>query len=243
MCRFRLALPVLAVALLGLPVPQAASAAAAGRQPTVFARTAIQLGPFRVLTVRTCLEAAPPAGTGRPVAAPVTLQYRRSPAGRWHRLLTIRPAPGNYCASLAPAWRATARAPATNGYYRLSFAGTAALRPSASPVVHLRRDLTRITSFQVVPHQVGRGAAITITGRLWRYTTTWLPYAGRHVVILFRYQGDWYYFLAKPRTNALGYFSGRFTARVTARWIAQYDGDAAHFGSATRSVAVTVNKG
>jgi hypothetical protein len=141
-----------------------------------------------------------------------------------------------------PAAASAAPAPAgTSGYDRLSFAGPAAPRPAASPAVPLRRDRTRITSFRVVPRQVRSGAAITISGRLWRHATTWRPYAWRHVVILFRYQGNWYYFLARPVTNALGYFGGRFTARVTARWIARYNGNATHFGSASRSVAVTVN--
>lgn len=244
MWRCRLALPVLLSAGL-LLVPGAASAARRdppAAAPTSFTRTVITLGAFRGLTVRGCLDQTRPGQPPRPVSQAVTLEYRRGQSGAWRTLDVIRPtAHSNYCAAGAPAWSAVISAPATAAWYRLSFAGTAALSAAASHPVRLWRSPTRVTRYQVTPRRAADGAAITISGRLWRHAAAgWVPYAGRRVVVLFQYKGDWYYFLSRPRTNALGYFSGRFTVHVTAVWVAQFDGDSTHFGSASAPVRVTV---
>jgi hypothetical protein len=44
----------------------------------------------------------------------------------------------------------------------------------------------------------------------------------------------------EPRTNAGGYFSGRFTVYVTAKWRAMYGGDKTHFSCNSSQIKVTV---
>jgi hypothetical protein len=247
MRRCRQALPALLslagiAALLLVPPPASARAGsrAAARQPTSFARAAISLGAFKSLRVRACLETTTAGKTAPAAGQSVTLQYRLAASGPWRGLRSIGPAAGSSYCGAGPAWVATAAAPAGDAFYRLRFAGTAGLRPAVSAAVHLWRDETRVTGFSVTPRRLAAGGAVTVAGRLWRRGPGWHPYPGRAVVILFRYGGEWYYFLSRPRTNAGGYFSGRFVARVSARWVAQYDGDGTHFGSASPAIPVTV---
>jgi hypothetical protein len=248
--RCGLALPVVLSAaslslLLAPPVASAARRASAAPAPISFTRTVITLGVFRGLTVRGCLDETRPGQPARPVSQPVTLEYRTRPGAAWRRLRVIRPTAGsNYCATGSPAWSAMVTAPVTAAWYRLSFAGTAALSAAASRPVRLWRSPTRVTAYRVTPRRAADGAAITVSGRLWRHAAAgWVPDPRRHVVVLFRYRGDWYYFLSRPLTNALGDFSGRFTVHVTAVWVAQYDGDHTHFGSASAPVGVKVTGG
>jgi hypothetical protein len=256
-CRLALSalLPLAGLAAL-LPAAQPASAGLAGARPrpgasspparraTAFTRTVIRLGAFRVLTVQACLEETSGSQSALAAGQAVTLQYRVVATRPWRGLRTITPGAGSsYCAARGPAWRATVTAPASGAFYRLSFAGTAALAPAVTVGVHLWRDATRVTGFTVTPRRVAAGGAITISGRLWRRAAGWQPYPGRAVLILFHYQGEWYVFSFRPQTNGGGYFSGRFVARATARWVAQYDGDSAHFGSASPAIPVTVTGG
>ena len=160
-----------------------------------------------------------------------------------------------YCPGRSPLWTISVNAPDQNAYYRLRFAGTQTLRVSVSKVRHLWREDTRITDFKVSPRHVHAKGAITISGRLWRAATTpalqvlagqpapWTPYAGRKVAIMFIYHGAAYVFNSKPKTNSQGDFSGLFTAYVTAKWLAQYNGDKTHFASPSPHVKVTVSGG
>jgi hypothetical protein len=222
-------------------------------QTTGFRRTDIELTASDALTVKSCLVDTSPGRSGVPVNSPVALEYRRSTRGAWKQLITIEPTFGvPYCAHHAPLWTIAVNAPAQNAYYRLRFGGTQTLRVSVSKVRHLWRVETRITKFKVSPRHAHANGVITVSGRLWRATTakrgststdsvSWTPYAGRKVAIIFVVRGDAYAFDSKPKTNAEGYFSGLFTAYETAQWLAQYDGDKTHFGSASRRLKVTVS--
>ncbi len=175
MPRCRLALPVVLSAaglslLLAPPAASAARRAPVAPAPTSFTRTVIALGAFRGLTVRGCLDETRPGQPARPVSQSVTLQYRLRQAAAWRRLRVIRPTAGsNYCATGSSDWSAAVTAPVTGAWYRLSFAGTAALSAAASRPVHLSRSPTRVTAYRVTPRRAAGGAAITVSGRLWRH--------------------------------------------------------------------------
>lgn len=221
-------------------------------QTTGFKRTSMTLSAFGVLTVKTCLLDTSPGRSGTEVNAPVSLQYGRSARGRWKPLITIQPTHGvRYCPGHSPLWTITINAPEQNAYYRLRFAGTATMRVSVSKARHMWRDATKITSFKITPRHVHAKGAVTVSGRLWRANTTpgsstpdngpWTPYAGRKVAILFIYKGQAFVFNVEPKTNAQGDFSGLFTAYVTAKWLAQYNGDRLHFGATSPQIRVKVS--
>ena len=224
-------------------------------QTTGFKRTSIELSAFGVLTVKTCLVDTSRGRSGTQVNSPIALEYGHSAKPRWKQLITIEPTYGvSYCPGRSPLWTIAVNAPAQNAYYRLRFAGNPTLRVSVSNVRHLWREDTRITDFKVSPHHLHAKGAITISGRLWRAATAknssssarsghWTPYAGRKVAIMFIYHGAAYVFDSKPKTNSQGDFSGLFTAYVTAKWLAQYNGDKTHFASASSHVQVTVSGG
>jgi hypothetical protein len=234
------------LAAAGLVAPAGASAAPARHRgpppataPVRFARTAIQLDAFRGLSVRTCLEAA---RTGRPVREPVLLQSAAGRGGPWRQLAAIAPGSGaaGYCVAGAAAWAAAVPAPAPAAWYRLSFPGTRRLRAASSMPAYRARDVTRITGFRVTPRRLPRGAAVTVSGRLWRQSDGWHPDPGRYVMIVFRYRGEWYYFKPLSRTGPLGYFGGRFIAQVSGPWAARYGGASGVFGSISPFVPVTI---
>jgi hypothetical protein len=212
---------------------------------TGFRHVYMRLGAFSVLRIKACLIVTSGSRARQPVNSPVALQYTRRERGAWQRLATIDPVSGaSYCPHRAPLLQATLVSPFPDGYYRLRYAGNQSLRLSVSKAEHLTRDQTRITSFRVTPRHVAANGAITISGRLWRHDRSgWHPYANRKVQILFYYQGAPYVFDSEPKTNARGFFTGLFTAYVTAKWIARYDGDKTHFFSMTPEIKVTVNHG
>jgi hypothetical protein len=212
------------------------------RQLTGFRHVRLSLSADRHVTARACLVVTSQGSHGRPVNSPVTLQYStHGSKGPWRKAATIRPAAGTkYCAAGSPDWRVRLTAPSPNAYYRLRFGGSHGMQASSSKPAHLWRNSTKITSFTVTPRQVASQGAITISGRLWRHGSSWQPYSGRKVAIQFQYQGKWYVFDFQPRTNSRGYFSGRFTVYVTAKWRAVYGGDTTHFSSASSQIKVTV---
>lgn len=212
------------------------------RQQTGFRHVELSLSADRRVAARGCLVVTSQGSPGRTVNSPVTLQYStRGSKGPWRKLATIRPEGGTkYCAAGSPVWRARLAAHSPNAYYRLRFAGSHGMQASSSKPVHLWRDSTKVTSFTVTPRQVAAQGAITISGRLWRHGGSWQPYANRKVAIQFQYRGKWYVFDFEPRTNSGGYFSGRFTVYVTAKWRAVYGGDKTHFSCTSSQIKVTV---
>jgi hypothetical protein len=212
------------------------------RLPTTFRQVKIALSAFRVLTVKACLNVTSPGETRDSVTDSVTLQDERSTKGPWRNLQVVPATEGGtaYCHYGKSSWRATVLAPVANARYRLSFAANQGLQAAATKAVHLWRYPTRITSFKITPRRVAANGVVTISGRLWHDTTSWHPYARHKVAILFRAQGKWYIYQSEPVTNSGGYFSGRFTTRVTAKWLAQYFGDKRDFVSASPLIKVTV---
>jgi hypothetical protein len=208
---------------------------------TSFKRVKIGLSAFKALSVKACLSVTSPGGAQKSFGSSITLEYASSAKGPWKKLRTIKPTTGiAYCSTGSPIWQVTVAAPVANGYYRLGFGGNSGLQRATSPAVHRWRRLTKITSFSITPHRVRAMGAVTVKGRLWHHTSSWLPYAGHKVVILFRYRGEWFFYQDEPRTNSRGYFSGRFTVFVTSPWIAQFDGDPTDYASATRRIDLTV---
>ena len=225
-------------------------------QTTGFKRTSIELSAFGVLTVKTCLVDTSPGRSGTQVNSPIALEYGHSAKGRWKQLITIEPTYGvSYCPGRSPLWTIAVNAPDQNAYYRLRFGGTQTLRGSVSKVRHLWREDTRITNFKVSPHHLHAKGAITIgagAGAQPRrknsssspQSGSWTPYClPAEVAIMFIYHGAAYVFDSKPKTNSQGDFSGVFMAYVTAKWLAQYNGDKTHFASTSPHVKVTVSGG
>jgi hypothetical protein len=208
---------------------------------TSFKHVEIGLSAFKALSVKACLSVTSPGGSQKSFGSSITLEYASSAKGPWKKLRTIKPTTGiAYCSTGSPIWQVTLAAPVANGYYRLGFGGSSSLQRVTGRAVHRWRRLTKITSFSITPHRVRAMGAVTVKGRLWHHTSSWLPYAGHKVVILFQYRGEWFFYQDEPRTNSRGYFSGRFTVFVTSPWIAQFDGDTTDYASATRRIDLTV---
>jgi hypothetical protein len=212
--------------------------------PTAFRQVSISLNAFRQLSIKACLNVTSPGGSEVATDPSVTLQYARSAKGPWKKLQTVKPLNGiEYCKSGPTIWQSTATAPVANGYYRLSFAGNSGLESASGSAHHRWRYQTKITSFKITPRTVAAQGTVTVSGRLWRHTKSWHPDTGRKVVVLFRYQGQWFFYTHEPKTNSRGYFSGLFTVFVTSKWIAQYNGDKTHYASATKQLKVTATSG
>jgi hypothetical protein len=212
--------------------------------PTALRHVKMVLSTLAALSVQGCLAVTSPGGAGVSPTSTITLQDARGAAGPWKKLATIRPVfsgVSSYCGAGMSVWQTTVTTPLANGYYRLSFAGNSGLQPSVGEVLHRWRHLTRITSFTITPHRIAANGAVTVSGRLWRDTSSWHPYASRKIVIMFTWHRKLYYFLHELRTDSAGYFSGRFALNVTAAWTAQYDGDKTHFASASPAIKIIVS--
>ena len=216
--------------------------------PTEFKKVSLSLSALRSLSVKACLNVTSPGNTKFEIIAPVTLQYARAAKGPWRNLATIEPHENTtgYCTAGTPIWLGSAKVPVSNGYYRLTFGGTTgtwpavSLQPAFTAAAHRWRNPTRVTSFKVTPHQVKFDGVVTVSGRLWRDTGAWHPYAGHRVQILFKVGGTFFAYFAEPKTNSGGYFTGRFVVERTALFLGQYSGDKTDFGSDSGQVKVTV---
>ncbi|MFF3563928.1 hypothetical protein ACFYXS_28155 [Streptomyces sp. NPDC002574] len=110
------------------------------------------------------------------------------------------------------------------GYWRIRYEGNSIFAPSTSPVKHLVRTATRITTFNAAPEPVVAGRPITVSGNLQRQPgSAWVAFANQKVDIYFRvYGSDRLASMGYARTDSRGHFSKRFTAKWDGAWRAVY---------------------
>jgi hypothetical protein len=171
------------------------------------------------------------------VIAPVSgiaIEYAAKPSGPWRRL-RAKTAIGSTACTRGQRFSGTTIAQLAAAYYRAIFAATPQWQSATSKTVYLWKYLTKITNFSVRPHHVAHGGHIRVSGRLWTDNGRgqWLPYGHRHVIVVFRYRGQWYRYRGEPRTNRAGWFSGRFPVYASSPFFAQFNGNKTHFASAS----------
>ncbi|MFJ4985545.1 hypothetical protein ACIP9H_17275 [Streptomyces sp. NPDC088732] len=110
------------------------------------------------------------------------------------------------------------------GYWRISLAANGVFTASTSPVKHLVRTATRITTFNAAPEPVVAGRPITVSGNLQRQSgSTWTAFANQKVGIYFQVHGsDRLAPVGYAWTDSRGHFSKRFTAQWDGAWRAVY---------------------
>jgi hypothetical protein len=197
------------------------------------------LSPFAVLTLKGCLI----AGNGQlPPALTLRVESASKAAGPWKTLSTVHGLGSTTCGT-APAkglpFDYHVQVPVASAYYRLAYAGSVNFEPAVSKVVHEAKTLTKITNFAISPRSVATGKYVTVSGRLWRYSKGWHPFARQKIWILARYKGKWYFYNHKPLTSSAGRFSGRFKVYFSGPWLAEFTGSATYFASASNRLTVT----
>jgi hypothetical protein len=204
--------------------------------PVLIRKFHATLSAFAAVQIQACVV----AGAGHDEA-----QYAAKPGGPWHNLGPWRPkGPAVYECQIGThtgvQYASTYSARLPSAYYRVVFSASNDNEPAVSPVVHLSRLLTKITSFSVSPRTVPKGGHFAVRGRLWKQGQhgKWSPYGGRRVIVVFRYKGTWYRYRGEPKTGASGWFSGRFAVIDSSPVFAQYNGDSTHFATASKRVRV-----
>lgn len=196
-----------------------------------------KLSPFGVLSVSGCMSVT--TQPSPPFHSTLTVQYSPGSAGPWTSLRVI--ATGSTACPGAPGsqFAGKVNVKLASAYYRVAYLGAPGYQPAVSAALHESKYLTKITAFTVSPASVARNHYVTVKGRLWQHLRSWKPYAGRKILILFTYRGKLYGYRKEPVTSSAGWFTARLKVLVSAPWFAQYNGDATHFASASKSVRVT----
>jgi hypothetical protein len=207
--------------------------------PLAISGLSASLSPFAALTLKGCLV----AGNGQlPPALTLSVQTAAKAAGPWKTLQTVRGLGSTTCGT-APAtglpFSYQVKVPAASAYYRLSYGGSTSFEPATSKVVHEAKVLTKITNFTISPRSVATDNFVTVSGRLWRDSKGWHPFAHQKIWILVRYRGKWYYYSHKPLTSSAGRFSGRFQVYFSGLWLTEFMGSATYFASASGRLSVT----
>ncbi|MDX3076729.1 hypothetical protein [Streptomyces sp. MI02-7b] len=110
------------------------------------------------------------------------------------------------------------------GYWRVHYAGDTIFTAATSPVKHLVRTATRITTFNAAPEPVVAGRPITVSGNLQRQSgSKWAAFANQKVGIYFRVYGSSRLApMGYAYTDSRGHFSKRFTAQWDGAWRAVF---------------------
>jgi hypothetical protein len=235
--------------------PTPATAAARGRPVRLTVRTAVTgfgatLDPYWQVSYHGCLGLAPGTPGGVPPPAGLVLQYSAGPRGPWRVLGLVPVRPGRACGDDGRTFTGVRTARLSDAYYRASYPGTAAGPEadgdlaSVSATAHAWKYVARVARFTVSARTVPSGGKLTVHGRLQcRSGTGWHDLARQVVQIILRPRGSrtWYW-IARVRTSATGYFSATFTDPVTAIWSAEYLGDRAHLAAVGAMITVTLKR-
>jgi len=198
------------------------------------------LSPFAVLTLKGCLS----VGNGS-FPPPLTLRVESRPkaSGSWSVLRSVNGLGKAVCGTAASPglpFDYQVKVAAASAYYRLAYAGSGSYQPAVSSVAHEAKTLTKITDFKISPRSVATKKSVTVSGRLWRLTSTgWHPMAGQKIWILARFKGKWYFYGHKPLTSSAGRFSGKFEVFFSGAWLSEFMGNATYFAAASDRLNVT----
>jgi hypothetical protein len=204
---------------------------------------AARLTPLGQVDTSGCLQIS--AAHYSPPTGKAEIQYARGAKGPWKSLGRVSLGHGTAPSchrSDESSFKAALVHRLADAYYRADYPGGVHFTRAVSKVVHSSLRTTRITSVQASPRHVRTGGDVTITGRLWKHASEWLPYGGRKVNIIYRFPGhQTWHPLATVRTAASGRFHLTFTDGATATLSAIYLGDRTHLWSQGRDVKVTVS--
>ncbi|MDX6364461.1 MAG: hypothetical protein QOC85_3471 [Streptomyces sp.] len=124
----------------------------------------------------------------------------------------------------------------TDGYWRLSYAGSTSkdVKGTASDALRRNRSLTRIKGANASPEPVRKGRTITVKGVLQDRkpgASSWQAYGGKKVQILFRPKGKkTWYLMTTVTAKANGSFSKGLTAQQDGTWVPVFlEPDSKHF--------------
>jgi hypothetical protein len=195
---------------------------------TWITRFTASVGQDGTASVQGCLQATAEGGY-MTLNGTAHIQYATSPAGPWYTIGTAHPQ-GSTCPPDGTAFTGTAQARSSWAYYRVSFGGEYSFLPSVSSPVLAWKYLDRITGYHAARH----GNHVTVSGRLEYYYSGWHPYGNQQMTVILEPAGytKWYW-IAKPRTNAGGWFSATITWPRGAHWAAVYPGNGSHFEAGT----------
>ncbi|MHB1431003.1 MAG: hypothetical protein ACYCO9_05160 [Streptosporangiaceae bacterium] len=211
--------------------------------PVAITRVSERLSPSGVLAASGCIVFKVPNGKNYQSTSPIWVDYAPKPTGPWH-VLGKMPATWNgqqMCPSVGANWTGHFRIRPASAWYRERVAAAPGIERAISRPVHLWKYPTRIVGFRVSARSVPSGGSLTVSGRLEQDTGRWRVLAHRVVLIVLRPKGrrTWYW-MARPRTTASGYFSATFTDPRSAYWSAFFEGGASYFASGARIVYVGV---
>lgn len=126
-----------------------------------------------------------------------------------------------------------------NGYYRVRHPETDVMQPAVTVVKHIYRYRTGI-SFAMSSTKPATNAKLTASGNVYQLTTAgWKPYAGVHVVLVFkpRYDTQWYW-VVKGYTNSYGHYALNTQAFGDGTWAAYIEPNSSHYYSESKQVYV-----
>ncbi|HEX9034166.1 MAG TPA: hypothetical protein VF834_20175, partial [Streptosporangiaceae bacterium] len=199
--------------------------------PVRLSQFSAKVGPFGVLTVSGCLAIY----HLQTLELPLQIQYSAHASGPWTTLKDLtRSVTTTGCPGGAPGnmFKGTGRVRLASAYYRVVYLGSRQFESAATKVILVWRYRTKITSLKVSAGQVAAGGRLTVSGRLWQYTSAWHPYGKRRVLIVLRPKGSTMWFwIVKVLTNSTGHFTATFKDPVSATWSADYLGDSTHYAS------------
>jgi hypothetical protein len=126
-----------------------------------------------------------------------------------------------------------------NGYYRVRHPETDVMQPAVTVVKHIYRYRTGM-SIAMSSTKPATNAKLTASGNVYQLTTAgWKPYAGVHVVLVFkpRYDTQWYW-VVKGYTNSSGHYALNTQAFGDGTWAAYIEPNSSHYYSESKQVYV-----
>jgi len=206
------------------------------------------LNPYWEVTFHGCLGLTPGTPGHVPALTGLIISYSAGPHGPWRTLGPVAAQRGYVCGNDGRTFTGVLAARLSNAYYRASYPGTAAEKatagdlPSISAAAHAWKYVARIANFAVSKRTVAHGGTLTTHGRLqYKSGSAWHDLAHQVVQVILRPKNSstWYW-IARVKTNATGYFRVTFTDPVTATWSAEYLGDKSHLAAVGAMISVTL---
>ncbi|MEE4543573.1 hypothetical protein V2S66_16525 [Streptomyces sp. V4-01] len=167
---------------------------------------------------------------------PLSLEYSANGTTGWTTMQWFQANGGNYNGTCSYSVTKDAY---YNGYYRVRHPETDVMQPAVTVVKHIYRYRTGM-SIAMSSTKPKTNAKLTASGNVYQLTTAgWKPYAGVHVVLVFkpRYDPNWYW-VVKGYTNAYGHYALNTTAFGDGTWAAYIEPNSSHYYSESKQVYV-----
>ncbi|WP_405585659.1 hypothetical protein [Streptomyces sp. NBC_01190] len=167
---------------------------------------------------------------------PLSLEYSANGKTGWSNLQWFKANGGTYNGTCSykiskPAY--------WDGYYRVRHPETDIMQPVVSAAKRVNRTRTGV-SVAMSSTKPKLNAKLTASGNVYQLTASgWKPYAGVHVVLVFKPKGDpnWYW-VVKGYTNAAGHYTLNTKAFEDGTWGTYIEPDAKHYYAESKDVYV-----